>query len=75
MSTEVLLGLRAIERDGARVFQVKCPVCATWADVDDDQLHGRVSTYHDPADGGCGFHESFDWWAAYDALGLLDRVL
>lgn len=33
-------------RDGAPVWQLQCPLCGRWGDIDDDQLHGRVSADH-----------------------------
>jgi hypothetical protein len=56
--------LHAVVRDGETVWLLQCPGCGEWADIDDDQLHGRVSVDHDPADGGCGFHETRDWMNA-----------
>lgn len=55
--------LQIIERDGEPVWKLRCPGCGVWADVDDDQLNGRVSVHHDKAEGGCGFHETRDWLA------------
>jgi hypothetical protein len=39
------------------IIQLRCPGCGKWGDLDDDQLHGRVSTHHEE----CGFHETRDW--------------
>lgn len=58
-------GLRVIVRDGQEVLQLRCGGCAAWGDVDDDQVHGRVSVHHDEADDGCGYHETHDFWAMY----------
>lgn len=33
-----------VVRDGEPVWKVACPGCGCVADLDDDQLHGRVST-------------------------------
>jgi hypothetical protein len=52
--------LRSVHRDGALVWQLRCPECHGWADLDEDQLHGRVSIDHAPE---CGFHETHDLWA------------
>lgn len=51
--------LRGRTRDGQPIVQLKCPRCGEWADLDDDQLHGRVSTHHDDPD--CGYHETVDF--------------
>lgn len=63
------------ELDGTcgAVWKLKCPVCGVWGDIDDDQLHGRVSIDHsdfvrhkrdDPAEGfHCTFHETHDLYA------------
>lgn len=50
--------LRSIRRDGELVWQLRCPRCHQWADIDDDQMHGRVSIDH--TDTGCSFHETHD---------------
>ena len=55
--------LRTITRDGELVRQLRCPGCGAWADVDDDQYHGRISAFHDPKEGGCGWHETHDFAA------------
>jgi len=47
--------LREVMRDGVMVHKMRCPGCGTWADLDDDQWHGRVSILCD-----CGFHETLD---------------
>ncbi len=52
--------LRTIIRDEEPVWQLRCPGCEQWADIDDDQLHGRISVLHEP---GCGFHETHDWFS------------
>ena len=53
--------LRSVRRDGAIVWQLRCPECHQWADVDDDQIRGRVSIDH--TDTGCGFHQTHDLFA------------
>lgn len=58
--------LRVRVRDGEEVVQLRCPGCGVWGDLDDDQLHGRVSVDH--AADGCpgGFHETHDFSAHID---------
>ncbi len=51
--------LRQVVRDGVPLWQLRCPMCDAWADVDDDQLHGRVSVDH--SDVGCAYHETHDF--------------
>lgn len=53
--------LRTITRDGEDVRQLRCPGCGEWADLDDDQYHGRVSVWHAEDEGGCGYHETHDF--------------
>jgi hypothetical protein len=56
--------LRTIKRDGEPVVQLQCPQCGRWGDIDDDQLHGRVSVDHTDVHRGetlCTFHETRDW--------------
>jgi hypothetical protein len=53
--------LRQIIRDGALQWQLCCPECGQWGDIDGDQLHGRVSVDH--TETLCTFHETRDWWA------------
>jgi hypothetical protein len=48
-------------RDGEEVWKLGCPGCGHWAEIDDDQLHGRVSVDH-AGEGGCTFHETRDWF-------------
>lgn len=61
--------IRSRIRDGEPVWQLRCPGCDRWADIDEDQLHGRASVDHtvglegDESDGGCGFHERRDWFS------------
>jgi hypothetical protein len=52
--------LRCRIRDGSPVYQLRCPGCGVWGDIDDDQRHGRVSVDHTNMD-GCTFHETRDW--------------
>jgi len=53
--------LREIVRDGSPIWQLRCPMCEQWADIDDDQLHGRVSVDH--TNEGCSYHETHDFAA------------
>jgi hypothetical protein len=50
-------------RRGREVVLGSCPRCGAWGELDDDQLHGRVSTGHVE----CGYHEVKDWWADHAA--------
>lgn len=53
------------------VWKLRCPACGVWGEIDDDQLHGRVSVDHtdyvrhrseDPPEGfRCTFHETHDF--------------
>lgn len=52
--------VRSVIRDGVPIWELRCPGCGTWGEIDDDQFHGRVSVWHDP---GCGYHETVDWAA------------
>lgn len=58
---------RAVSRDGVVGWLFECPGCGTWAPLDDDQWHGRVSVDH--AADGCrgGYHETHDYQAALRA--------
>lgn len=57
--------------DGVAVWSLQCPLCWCWGGIDDDQLHGRISTDHtDQGEGRpgsliegapCTFHETRDW--------------
>lgn len=49
--------LRTVIRDGEEVWQLRCPGCEMWADVDEDQFYGRVSVEHVE----CGYHDTHDW--------------
>ena len=51
--------VRRVRRDGQVVHKLKCPDCGKWADLDDDQYHGRVSVDH--SNEQCGYHETFDF--------------
>lgn len=51
--------LRSVRRDEGIVWQFRCPECHHWGDIDDDQMHGRVSIDHSEA---CGFHRTLDLW-------------
>lgn len=53
--------LRSVHRDGVIVWQFRCPECHHWGDVDDDQLHGKVSIDH--TDTGCTFHQTHNLMA------------
>lgn len=52
--------IRSIVSDGRPIWQLECPGCGRWGEIDDDQLHGRVSVDH--TDAGCTFHETHDFW-------------
>ncbi len=47
-----------LENKGAG-WKLKCPKCSEWCYLDDDQFHGRVSTFHDVKE--CGYHETVDF--------------
>ncbi len=47
--------------DGKIHVWLLCLRCGTWAIVDADQLHGRVSA-EECAAPGCGFHETVDFF-------------
>lgn len=61
------LFLRGVLRDGEMIVLGRCPGCGEWGELDDDQFHGRVSTHHDEAEGGCGYHDTVDWFERYTA--------
>lgn len=64
--------LRQVLRDGEAVWQLHCPQCGQWGDIDDDQLHGRVSVDHTDVYRGetlCTFHETRDWSATAQRFG------
>lgn len=62
--------LKTVSLDGKLVVKLWCSGCKAWGEIDDDQLHGRVSVHCDAADGGCGFHETHDFtqWLVPDGL-------
>jgi hypothetical protein len=74
--------LRTVIRDGEPQWQLRCPGCGSWGDIDDDQLHGRVSVEHtvgtddrgNYCSTGCGYHETVDWFTreAPHLIGLND---
>lgn len=47
-----------LEDKGAGM-KLKCPKCDEWLYLDEDQLYGRISTWHDIPE--CGFHETIDF--------------
>lgn len=62
LPTSVGGALRQVIRDGCPLWQLRCPGCGTWADIDDDQLHGRVTVDHTNQE-GCWYHETHDFAA------------
>lgn len=61
--------LRGNREDG---WLFECPGCGTWAYLDDDQWHGRVSVDHSgevsPTTGAvCSYHGTHDYDAALTA--------
>ena len=54
----ILYVLKEVIRDGEPIIKLKCPKCGKWLDIDDDQIHGRISIWHDVPE--CGFHETED---------------
>jgi hypothetical protein len=62
------LEVRRVQRNGELVLQLRCPGCGTWADLDDDQVHGRVNIECD-AGTGCAFHETIDLSPAFALMG------
>ena len=49
----------------------ECPGCGTWAYLDDDQWHGRISVDHSgetsPTTGAvCDYHETNDYFTALE---------
>jgi uncharacterized C2H2 Zn-finger protein len=48
--------IRSRVRDGETIWQLRCPFCGLLGDLDDDQLHGRVSI-DCPR---CDFHQTHD---------------
>lgn len=55
--------VRQVKRDGVLVWQLRCPGCGSWGDLDDDMANGRVSVDHTPD--GCTYHETHDFVAAF----------
>jgi hypothetical protein len=61
--------LRTVRRDDAMIWQFRCPECHHWGDIDDDQLHGRVSLDHTNCEHKaddrcpCTFHQAHDLYA------------
>ena len=47
-----------LENKGAG-WKLKCPKCGRWLYLDDDQLSGKVSVFHDEV--YCGFHHTTDF--------------
>ncbi len=64
--------LRRSSVDGEPKVILECPGCGTWGELDDDQLHGKVSVDH--ASDGCsgGYHETHDFAAAIELVGWED---
>jgi hypothetical protein len=58
--------LKLVSLDGKLVWKFCCPRCGGWGEVDDDQLHGRVSIRCPGR--GCPFHET------HDLSDLIDRT-
>ena len=44
---------------GMSVFYLTCPRCGVRAEIDDEQLYGKVSVDH--TDTGCSYHETHDF--------------
>ncbi len=44
------------------IKQARCPQCGIWADLDEDQYHGRVSMLCE-----CGYHETYNFQEDDDA--------
>jgi hypothetical protein len=59
-----------VTRDGEPVWKVACPGCGCIADLDDDQLHGRIST-----ECACGKpeHVGFDRYTHPGAIATDDQ--
>ncbi len=51
--------LKQVTLDGRPAWKLRCPMCGTWGYLDDDQLHGRVSTQC-PVE-GCSYHQTVNW--------------
>lgn len=62
-----------IHRQANGAWELRCPACGHWGDIDDDQLHGRVSVDHTHTDYSgrhilCTFHETRDWSVTADLI-------
>lgn len=62
--------LRITILDGEPSWRLQCPQCGHWGEIDEDQLHGRVSTDHtncgvtyERSECECTFHETRDWYS------------
>lgn len=60
--------LESVIQDGETVWKLKCPQCGHWGQIDDDQLHGRVSLDHtncgvtyEGSECQCTWHETHDY--------------
>lgn len=52
--------LRRVLSDDQWIILLRCPGCGEWGEIDEDQLRGQVSTWHEEPD-GCGYHETHDF--------------
>ncbi len=57
--TDFTRRLKQVTRDGQLIWKLRCPGCETWAALDLDQFHGRVSV--DCMTKGCSFHETHNF--------------
>lgn len=65
-----------------KTWELLCPGCSRWGELDDDQLHGRISVDHSGArvhiGGGewvvCDYHETHDFAAAILAIEPHDHL-
>ncbi len=55
--------LRQIKSDGELIWQLKCPKCGIWGEIDDDQFRGKVSVLckNKISDKQCGYHKKIAW--------------
>ena len=60
--------LKFIRQDGERVWNLQCPQCNHWGQIDSDQLHGKVSLDHTDcgitrasSECQCTWHETHDY--------------
>lgn len=64
--------LHRVTRDGHAIWELRCPQCGHWGEIDEDQLHGRVSTDHTHSDTNgnpiCTFHETRNWFEAAERV-------